>query len=84
MGTAQMRMVTSFLLVIAGLVLILSWSYRRWLKLRERERFLLAMKEASRPMNMNSDERSRLEFLRSPWWAFWRWLPDLWHSPLPS
>ncbi len=65
------------LLVLAGLGLILASSYRRWQRLTERERPLLGMKKASRPENMSPpDEKSKLELLRSPWWAFWRWLPD--------
>ena len=59
------------------------FSYRRWQRLAERERFLLGMKEASRPRNMHPDEKSKLKLLRSPWWALWRWLPDLWRRPSP-
>jgi hypothetical protein len=71
------------LLVLAGLGLILASSYRRWQRLTERERFLLGMKKASRPENMDPDEKSKLKLLRSPWWAFWRWLPDLYRRPPP-
>ena len=65
------------LAALAGLALLLISSYLRWQKLVERERFFLAMKEASTPQSMRQKERSRLELLRSPWWAAWRWLPDL-------
>jgi hypothetical protein len=50
----------------------------RWVKLTERERFLLGVKEAATPTRLDSGERARLAVLRSPWWALWRWLPDLW------
>jgi hypothetical protein len=66
---------------MAGLTLLLISSYWRWQKLVERERFFLAMKEASTPESMRPEERSRLELLRSPWWAVWRWLPDLLGRP---
>jgi hypothetical protein len=61
---------------LAGLALMVGFSYRCWQRLTERERFLLGMKEASTPKKMLPDERSKLKLLRSPWWAFWRWLPD--------
>ena len=79
-----MRLVLILLGVLAGLSLILALSYRRWGRLTERERFLLAMKDAARPQNLPQEERSRLELLRSPWWAVWRWLPDLWRHPPPA
>jgi len=64
--------------VLAVLGLILAQNFRRWRQLTERERFLLSMKQISRPGNMTAKERQRLELVRSPWWAAWRWFPDLW------
>lgn len=58
-------------------------SYLRWREATRRERFLLAMKEASTPEVMNPEEISRLRLLRSPWWAAWKWLPDLRRRPPP-
>lgn len=71
--------------VLAVLGLILAQNFRRWGQLTERERFLLGMKQISRPQNMTSKERQRLELLRSPWWAVWRWFPELWrHQQNPG
>jgi hypothetical protein len=68
--------------VLAVLGLILARNFRRWSRLTERERFLLGMKQISRPGNMTAKERERLKLLRSPWWAVWRWIPGLWrHRP---
>jgi hypothetical protein len=50
----------------------------RWQRHTERDRFILAMMEASTPDRMLPNEKARLKLLRSPWWAFWRWVPDLW------
>jgi hypothetical protein len=83
MGYSAMWLAVYLLLVMACLGLILAFSYRRWQRLTERERFLLGMKKAARPQNMDPDEKSKLKLLRSPWWALWRWLPDLWHRPPP-
>jgi hypothetical protein len=62
------------LLLGAGL---LAGSYWHWRRLTERERFFLAMKQAVGAERMGPDEKTRLRLLRSPWWAVWRWLPDL-------
>lgn len=78
-----MRLAVYLLFMLAGVGVILAFSYRRWQQLTERERFLLGMKEASRPRNMHPDERLKLKFLRSSWWAVWRWLPDLWRRSPP-
>lgn len=78
-----MSLVLYLVAALGGLGVIVGFSYRRWLRLTERERFLLGMKEASRPRNMHPDEKSKLKLLRSPWWALWRWLPDLWRHPPP-
>ncbi len=69
------------LLLLLGVGLLLDSSHRHWQKLRERERFLLTMKEITTPLRMGPEERARLVILRTPWWAVWRWLPDLWHRP---
>ncbi len=71
------------LFMLAGVGVVLAFSYRRWQQLTERERFLLGMKEASIPNNMLPDERLKLKLLRSSWWVVWRWLPDLWHRSPP-
>lgn len=71
-----MRLVLILLGVLAVLGLILAPNFQRWSRLTERERFLLGMKEISRPGNMTPKERERLELLRSPWWAVWRWFSD--------
>jgi hypothetical protein len=78
-----MRLAVYLLFMLAGVGVILAFSYRRWQQLTERERFLLGMKEASRPRNMHPDEKSRLKLLRSSWWAVWRWVPDLWRRFTP-
>lgn len=62
---------------------LLSVSYGRWQALTDRERFLLGMKQASTPGRMTAEETTRLRLLRSPWWAFWRWVPDLWRRCPP-
>ncbi len=66
------------LLLLLGVGLLLDSSHRHWQQLRERERFLLTMKEITTPLRMGPEERARLVMLRTPWWAVWRWLPDLW------
>ena len=68
-------------LLLLGLPLLLASSYVHWQKLRERERFFLTMKEITTPKRMRPEERARLAMLRTPWWAVWRWLPDLWRHP---
>jgi hypothetical protein len=78
-----MRAVLYLLPILGGLILLLVSSHRRWQQLTERERFFLAMKRAATPQRLLPEERARLELLDSPWWAAWRWLPDLWHHPPP-
>ena len=73
-----MRLALILLGVLAALGLILALNFRQWRQITERERFLLGMKQISRPGNMTAKERQRLELVRSPWWAVWRWVPDLW------
>lgn len=72
-----MRLALYALTVLAGLGLLHALAYWRWQNLIARELFLLSMKKAATPGQMTREERRRLELLRSPWWAFWRWLPDL-------
>lgn len=72
-----MSLTLYILAVLAGLGLFLGLAYWRWQNLIARELFLLSMKKASTPGEMTREERRRLALLRSPWWAFWRWLPDL-------
>jgi len=69
---------------LSGVGVLLAISYRRWRQATERERFMLAMKDASIPRRMSPEERLRLKLLRSPWWAVWRWLPELWRRPHSS
>ncbi len=69
-----MRLAVYLLFMLAGVGVILAFSYRRWQQLTERERFLLGMKEASIANNMLPDERLRLKLLRSLWWVVWRCL----------
>jgi hypothetical protein len=64
--------------LLLGLGLLLAFSYGRWKKLRERERFLLSMMEITTPRRMGPGQRARLAILQTPWWAVWRWLPDRW------
>lgn len=78
-----MRSFLYLLATLAGLALLLGLSYRRWQELVERERVLLAMKKASTPGDMRPEEIARLELMRSPWWALWRWFPDLWRRTPP-
>ena len=70
-------------LVAALLVLglFLRVEYRLWREATERERFLLALKEASTPQRMEPDDMLRLRRLRAPFWAVWQWLLDLWLRP---
>lgn len=61
-----------------GLVL---WSfYDYWQRMTEKERFLLGMKKAATPDQLKPHERARLDSLRAPWWAVWRWSPSLWRQ----
>lgn len=78
-----MRAALYLVAILGGLSVLLGFSYWRWQELTERERFLLAMKQAATPEAMKPAEKVRLELLRSPWWGVWRWLPDLWHRPPP-
>jgi hypothetical protein len=67
--------------IVAGIAiigLVVGLCYIRWQRHTERDRFILGMMEASTPDRMRPKEKERLRLLRSPWWAFWRWLPDLW------
>jgi hypothetical protein len=73
-----MPLILYLLPVLLGVGVFLRVSYHRWREATERERFFLAMKEASIPERMNPEDRLRLTRLRSPWWAVWRWLPELW------
>ena len=66
------------LLLLAALAFVLVVSYLRWQQLTERDRFMLGMKAASHPENLTAEQRSTLKVVRSPWWAVWRWVPDLW------
>lgn len=70
----------SLLALSVGLGVAIRSSYLRWQRLTERERFLLGMKEASTPQRMHPEEKKRLSLLHSPWWAIWRWLPELWRQ----
>jgi hypothetical protein len=79
-----MPLVLYLLAALLGVGMLLRRSYHRWREATERERFFLAMKEASIPVRMSPEDRLRLELLRSPWWAMWRWLPELWRRPPPS
>ena len=72
-----------YLAALLGVGMFLRASYRRWRETAQREKFLLAMKEASTPERMSPGERSRLKLLRLPWWAVWRWLLDLRRRPPP-
>nr|HXB56662.1 hypothetical protein [Vicinamibacteria bacterium] len=67
--------------LLLGLSLFLASSYRHWKKFHERERFLLSMREITTPRRMDPVQRARLAVLQTPWWAFWRWLPDRWQRP---
>lgn len=78
-----MKLALILLAALAGVGLLVGSSFARWQKLTERERFLLALKQASSPRDMPADEQSTLRLLRSPWWALWRWVPDLWRHPPP-
>ena len=64
-------------LIMAALGVALQQLYRRWRQNTERERFFLGLKDVTTPAQMGTDETRRLRLLRSPWWAAWRWLPDL-------
>jgi len=66
-------------LLVAGLVLRVE--YRLWREATERERFMLALKEASTPGRMDPEDLLRLQRLRSPFWAVWRWMFELWRQP---
>ena len=71
----------SVLFVLLGVAVFLRVEYRLWREATERERFMLALKEASTPQRMNAEDGLRLKRLRSPWWAVWRWLIALWRQP---
>ena len=67
-----------FVITVGGVSLFVwaSLAHRKWQERVERERFILAMKAASTPELLAPSERDRLELLREPWWAVWRWLPE--------
>jgi hypothetical protein len=69
----------SAVLLLIGLLLRVE--YRQWREATERERFMLALKEASTPRLMLPEDLVRLKRLRAPFRAVWRWLPDLWQQP---
>ena len=71
-------LVVVLVMALAAVAMFLFAGYQRWQYLAERERFLLGLKKASRPKDLQPNEISRLSILRSPWWALWRWLPDYW------
>ena len=73
-----MRTIGYALLLLAAFAFVLVFSYLRWQELTERDRFMLGMKAASHPENLTAEQRSTLKVVRSPWWAAWRWAPDLW------
>jgi hypothetical protein len=66
-------------LLLVGLLLRVE--YRSWREATERERFMLALKEASTPKRMDPADMLRLKRLRAPFWAIWRWLLDMWQAP---
>jgi hypothetical protein len=71
----------SLLAAVLVLALFLRVEYRLWREATERERFMLALKEASTPARMDPEDMLRLRRLRAPFWAVWRWLLDLWRAP---
>ena len=71
----------SLLAAVLVLGLFLRVEYRLWREATERERFMLALKEASTPARMDPEDMLRLRRLRAPFWAVWRWLLDLWREP---
>lgn len=76
-----MRSGLYLLAVVGGLCFValrFASLYRSWREATERERFLLGMKRVSTPGELRPENDVRLKTLRSPWWAIWRWLPDLW------
>lgn len=78
-----MRSGLYFLAVVGGLsfvAFLLGHLYWRWQEVTERERFWLGMKSLSTPGRLRPENDVRLKMLRSPWWAIWRWLPDLWRQ----
>jgi hypothetical protein len=54
------------LAALAGLALLLISSYWRWQKLIDRERFFLAMKEATTPESMRLEGGSNLSYCARP------------------
>jgi hypothetical protein len=75
--TLSLSVVAALLL----LTLLLRVEYRSWREATERERFMLSLKEASTPKRMDPEDMIRLKRLRAPFWAFWRWLLDMWTQP---
>lgn len=84
MQPPTMHPILYLLAALLGAGMFLRYAHRCWREATERERFFLAMKEASIPQRMTPEERLRLKRLRSPWWAIWRWLPEFWRRPPSS
>lgn len=76
-----MTVMLSLLVGVLLIGLLLRVEYRQWREATERERFMLALKEASTPQRMDPADVLRLRRLRSPGWAVWRWLFELWRQP---
>jgi hypothetical protein len=77
------RLILAIAAVLAGAGVYLRVCYRRWRQATERERFDLAVKAATIPQHMSPASKQKLELLRSPWWAVWKWFPDYWRRPPP-
>jgi hypothetical protein len=80
----RLTLTLSLLAALLVLGLFLRVEYRLWRDATERERFLLALKEASTPTRMDPEDMQRLKRLRSPFWAVWRWLLEQWRQPFLS
>lgn len=77
----RMTLMLSVLAALLVIGLLLRVEYRLWREATERERFMLALKEATTPQRMVPEDVLRLRRLRSPFWAVWRWLLELWRQP---
>jgi len=77
----HLTLMLSLLALVFCVALFLRLEYRLWREATERERFMLALKEAATPHRMEPEDAQRLRRLRSPWWAVWRWLLALWRQP---
>jgi hypothetical protein len=71
----------SLLAALLVLGLFLRVEYRLWREATERERFMLALKEASTPARMDPEDMLRLRRLRAPFWAVWTWSRERWRKP---